>query len=69
MIAPMWNDEFELSDGSYSVSCSKLYQVHHEKHESLFTNHPIHIYTKKINSRLVIEYCNKSRIRCYKSCL
>ena len=40
IIAPTWNDEFQLPDGSYSVSCLIP---------------PIHIYINKINNRLVFK--------------
>ena len=29
IIAPTWNDEFELPDGSYCVRCSRLYRIYH----------------------------------------
>ena len=39
MIAPTWNDEFELPDGFYSVSNIQDYIVYIiEKHESLPVN-------------------------------
>ena len=40
IIAPTWNDEFKLLDGSYSASD----RVHHKKHEILTTIPPIHVY-------------------------
>ena len=43
-IIPTWNDEFELPDGSYSVSDIQDYIKYIiEKHEALPTNPPIHI--------------------------
>ena len=50
MIVPTWNDEFELLDGSYSVSDIQDY-IKIKKHETLPTNLPIHIYISKINRR------------------
>ena len=53
IIAPTWNDELELPDGSYSVS---EYLVHHRKTQNitkLSTNSPIHFYISRINNRLV----------------
>ena len=53
IITPTWNDEFELTDGSYSVSDI---QDHIEyiikKHEGSTTIPPIHIYINRINNRL-----------------
>ena len=44
IIAPMWNDEFKLSDGSYSMSDIQDYIEHIlEKHEMLPTHPSIHI--------------------------
>ena len=40
IIAPTWNDEFQLPDGFYFVSCLIP---------------PIHIYINKINNRLVFK--------------
>ena len=59
IIAPMWNDEFELpwiSNGSYSIS-----NVHDyikdviRKLKLLPTNPPINIYINKINNRLGVK--------------
>ena len=44
IIAPTWNDEFELSDRSYSVSDIQDYiEFITKKHETLTTILPIHI--------------------------
>ena len=47
----------------FSVKYSRLYRVHHKKHDgTLATNPPIHIYINMINNRLVgliIDYCSK----------
>ena len=55
-IAPTWNDEFELSDGSNSMpdiqDCIEYSII---KGEPLFTNPPIHIYMNRINNRLVLK--------------
>ena len=56
VIAPTWNDEFELSDGSYSVSDIHDYMKYIiKKHETLTTIFPIHVYTNRINNRLVFK--------------
>ena len=49
IIAPTWNDEFELPGGSYSVSDIR------KKNETLPNNRPIHIYNKRINSRIMFK--------------
>ena len=56
IIAPIWNDESELPDGLYSVSDIQDYIEHIiEKHETLTTNPPIHVYINRINYRLVFR--------------
>ena len=43
IIVPIWNDEFELPDGSYSVSDIQDYiEFIIKKHETLTTIHPVH---------------------------
>ena len=54
--APTWNIEFELPDGSYSVSDTQghiKYII--KKHESSPTNPPIHNYIDRINDILVLK--------------
>ena len=53
IIAPRWNDEFELSDGSYSVSDIQNYII--KKHETLTTIPSIHVYISMINNTLVFK--------------
>ena len=44
IIAPIWNGEFELPDGSYSVSDIQDYIDYIiKKHERLITIPPIHV--------------------------
>ena len=51
----MWNDEFELPDGSYSVSDIQDFIGYIlKKHETLATIPPIHIYINRINNRLIV---------------
>ena len=54
IVAPTWNDEFKLSDGSYSVTniqdCIK-YIIN----ETLTTIPLIYVYINRINDRLVFE--------------
>ena len=50
---PTWNDEFELPDGSHSVSDIQDYiEYIIKKHEILTTIPPIHVYINRINNRL-----------------
>ena len=54
IIAPTWNDEFELPNGSYSISDIQDYiEFIIKKHEKLTATHPIHVYINRINNRLV----------------
>ena len=44
IIAPRWNDKFELPDGSSSVSDIQDYiEYIIKKHETLATTHAIHV--------------------------
>ena len=52
IIAPTWNLEFELPDGSYSVSDIQDYiEYIIKKHEKLTTITLIHVYINRINNR------------------
>ena len=56
IIAPTWNDEFELPDGSYSVSDIQDYIDYTIiQHETLTTIPPIYVYINWINNRLVFK--------------
>ena len=56
IIAPTWNDEFELPDGSYLVSdIQEFIECIIKKHEILSNNPPSHIHINRINDRLVIK--------------
>ena len=63
VIAPTWNDEFELPDGSYSMSSI---QDHIEyiikKHKTLTTIPPIDVYSKRIHKRLVFKIDNGCKL-------
>ena len=51
MIAPIWKDEFELPDGSNSVSYIQHYiEYIIKKHEILTTVPPINVYINRINN-------------------
>ena len=56
IIAPTWNDGFELLDGSYSVSDIQDYTEYIiKKHETITAIPAIHVYINIINKRLVFE--------------
>ena len=56
IIAPTWNDEFDLSDGSYSVSYIQDYIKYIiRKLEILTKTPPIHVYINRINNRLMFK--------------
>ena len=51
-----WNDEFELSDGSYSISdIQDHFEFIIKKHETLTKNLPVQIYRNKIENRIVFQ--------------
>ena len=53
IIAPTWNDEFELPDSSYSVLDVQDYIEYIGKtHEALTSIPTIHVYINRINNRL-----------------
>ena len=54
--APTWNEEFELPDGSYSVSDIKDYfEYILKKHEAVPDNPSIRIYINKIENRITFK--------------
>ena len=54
IIAPAWNDEFELPNGFYYVCIFQDYvECIIKKHETLKTIPPIHIYINRIDNRLM----------------
>ena len=51
-----WNDEFDLTDGSYSISYIQDYsELIIKKHKTLAGNPPIQIYPNKIKNRIVFK--------------
>ena len=53
---PTWDDEFDLPDGSYSISnIQDYFEFIMKKHETLAENPPIQIYPNKIKSRIAFE--------------
>ena len=54
--APIWNNEFDLSDGSYSVSdIQDYFEYIIKKHETIVDNPPVQIYVNKIKNRIVFK--------------
>ena len=54
--APTWNDEFNLPNGSYSVSdIQDYFEYIIEKHETIADNPPVQIYVNKIKNRIVFK--------------
>ena len=52
----MWNEEFELPHGLYSVSNVQDYIEYLIKvHETLPTSHPFHVHINRINNVLDIR--------------
>ena len=51
---PTWNDEFNLPDGSYSVSdIQDYFECIIKKHETIADNPSVQIYVNKIKNRIV----------------
>ena len=54
--APIWNDTFDLPDGSYSVSnIQNYFEFIIKKHETLTENLLIQIYPNKIKDRIIFK--------------
>ena len=54
--APTWDDEFDLSNGSYSISdIQDYFEYIIEKHETITENPPVLIYDNKIKNRIVFK--------------
>ena len=54
--APTWNDEFNLPDGSYSVSdIQDYFEYIINKHETIADNPPVQIYVNEIKNRIVFK--------------
>ena len=54
--APTWNDEFDLPDGSYSISdIQDYFEFIIKKHETLAENPSIQIYPNKIKNRIIFK--------------
>ena len=54
--APTWNDEFDLLDGSYSISdIQEYFEYTIKKHETIADNLLVQIYTNKMKNRIVFK--------------
>ena len=54
--APTWNDEFELADGSYSVSdIQDYFEYILEKHAEDNDEPSVQIYVNKIENRIIFK--------------
>ena len=54
--APTWNDEFDLPDGSYSISdIQDFFEYIIKKHETIADDPPVQIYVNKIKSRIFFK--------------
>ena len=54
--APIWNDEFDLHDGSYSFSdIQDYFEFIIKKHETTADNPPVQIYTNKIKKSFIFK--------------
>ena len=51
-----WNGEFDLPDGSYSISdIQDYFEYIIKKHETITDNLPVQIFTNKIKNRIVFK--------------
>ena len=54
VLAPTWNDEFNLPNGSYSFfDLQDYFEYIIKKHETIADNPPVQIYVNKIKNRIV----------------
>ena len=54
--APIWDDSFDLPDGSYSIAnIQDYFEFNNKKYEPLNENAPIHIYPNKNKNRIVFK--------------
>ena len=54
--APIWNDEFNLPDGSYSVSdIQDYFEYIIKNHETIADNSPVQIDVNKIKNRIAFK--------------
>ena len=62
ILAPTWNDTFDVPDGSYSIDALENYfEYIIKKHETITDVSPVLIYVNEINNRIVFK--TKSRYK------
>ena len=65
--APTWNDNFDLPDGSYSVSdIQDYFEYIVKKHEVIADNPPVQIYVNKIKNRIVFKIKTRYKLELLK---
>ena len=64
--APTWNDEFDLSDGSYSIAeIQDYFEFIIKKHDTLAENLPIQVCPNKIKNRIIFKVKAGYKLDCY----
>ena len=54
--APTWNDEFNLHDGSYSVSdIQDYFEYIIKKHKTIADNPPVQLYVNKMKKQDILK--------------
>ena len=65
--APTWNDEFDLPDGSYSISDNENYfECIIKKHETIVNFPPVQTYVNKIKNKIVFKIKTGYKLHYYK---
>ena len=65
--APTWNDNFDLPDGSYSVSdIQDYFEYIVKKHKVIADNPPVQIYVNKIKNRIVFKIKTRYKLELLK---
>ena len=60
IFVPTWSDEFQLPDGSYSISdIQDYYEYILKKHSENVDNPSIRIYVNKIENRITVKIKNR----------
>ena len=63
----MWNDKFELHDGSYSVAdIQDYFEYVIRKHNTMTDNSPITIYVNKTENRIIFGIKTDYYLECLK---
>ena len=63
ILAPTWNDTFDLPDSSYSLAdIQDYFEFIIEKHETLTENPPVQIYPNKIKKRIIFKIKTRCKL-------